>query len=137
MTEPRTEAGRALVERLRIITYDSRGYLEGYSRLAHDPDGRIILAILAIEAEAGALDVAWAAVLAALPEGWTVFGLQDPLGRGDWQATAASVMPEKLGPCECCGQDRHATKREYVFASGPTPVAALLALAAKLKERTG
>ena len=82
----------------------------------------------------GALDAAWAAVEAALPEGWTVYGLQDPLARDLWQATAASAMPEKVGSCECCGQERHAAKREYLFASGPTPAAALLGLASAQHE---
>jgi hypothetical protein len=34
------------LDRLRIVTYDSEGHLEGYSRLADDPDGRAILAAL-------------------------------------------------------------------------------------------
>lgn len=80
------------------------------------------------------LDEAWTAAEAALPEGWTIFGLQDPLGRAAWQASAASALPETIGPCECCGQDRHAAKRVYLFATADTPAAALAALAVKLRE---
>lgn len=69
------------------------------------------------------LDDAWAAVEAALPEGWLLRGLfryDAPEGRA-WEATAEEA--DYLGH-----EDMHA-------ALGPTPAAALLALTEKLREQ--
>jgi hypothetical protein len=62
------------------------------------------------------LDVAWAEAEAALPEGWAIEGIYGD-NRDDWTATAWN--------------EPHA---EYDRGHGPTPVAALRALAAKLRE---
>ena len=69
----------------------------------------------------GALDAAWAAVVAALPEGWVIDSIQRPNG-GAWEADASVGWSVERG--------------RHVQGSGPTPAAALLALLAKLKERT-
>lgn len=94
-----------------------RGVNEGWRRAAG-----------AIPASSGAtsLDEAWAAVEAALPEGWVFDELSSRWGtrKEPWQATAryhwigaVSAFMEAVG-------------------SGPTPTAALQALAAKLTENS-
>lgn len=73
----------------------------------------------------GTLDAAWAAVLAALPDGWTLDSLQFRRSpeREWWEAFAAEADYQGA-------EDLH-------MASGPTPAAALRALAEKLAEVKG
>lgn len=78
------------------------------------------------------LDDAWREAEAALPEGWRLASIQGYAA--SWTACAASPRPEVIGACECCGQDRHAAKQEFLFGRSPTPAAALQALAARLRE---
>ena len=60
------------------------------------------------------LDEAWAEAEAALPEGWRITAIVGPVaGRGEWTASAYGYVPE-----------------DRAYADGPTPVAALRALAA-------
>lgn len=66
------------------------------------------------------IDGAWAEVEAALPEGWSILSLKS-FGTG-WGAAADA--PSLAGPWH----KRHAR------AHGPTPAAALLALAAALRD---
>lgn len=63
------------------------------------------------------LDAAWAEAEAALPEGWRVTRLDYLRLRGEWTAMA-----------------EHQRDAGSVSAEGPTPAAALLALAEKLRE---
>jgi hypothetical protein len=86
---------------------------------------------------ADSLDAAWAEAEAALPEGWALAGLEqrwpdwDDRGNGIgvpwWDVSADSNAT--VG-CATCGSD----VLKYHDASGPTPAAALRALAEKLRE---
>lgn len=69
----------------------------------------------------GTLDEAWAEVEAALPEGWVIRRLWRPVAEEPW-GVDAGPFPAKHG------DDRS------VFGGGPTPAAALRALARKLRE---
>jgi hypothetical protein len=65
------------------------------------------------------LDEAWAAAEAALPEYWFIRSmiLVDPYKNPMWEVVAAE-------------------SRHHVRATGPTPTAALQALAARLQEKS-
>jgi hypothetical protein len=67
-------------------------------------------------AELPELDAAWREAEEALPEGWRITGIVGPVaGRGEWTASSYGMVPEH---------------RRY--ADGPTPAAALRALASRL-----
>jgi hypothetical protein len=70
--------------------------------------------------DAARMGVAWAECEAALPEGWEM-GCLDRQS-GEWAAIADGWNPTT--------EEGH----DYAAATGPTPTAALLALAAKLRE---
>lgn len=72
---------------------------------------------------AGQLDAAWAEAEAALPEGWRISNL---LGWSEWVAQAEPKPAYK-------GNGRSSTWLGR-GARGPTPAAALLALAAELRN---
>lgn len=67
---------------------------------------------------ADSLDAAWAEAEAALPEGWAITNLG--VTQDGWQAWATLVPSHD---------------EEFEAEYGPTPVAAVRALAAKLRER--
>jgi hypothetical protein len=75
------------------------------------------------------LDHAWAEAERALPDGWAINMLWGTVTEDRWAASAGPFPSD----------DTHA--RLHVVAGGPTPAAALTALAAKLrtapKERAG
>jgi hypothetical protein len=100
--EPRTDAGKRL-----LATMQDLG-------LTHAANGTVGTSIRAIEAQAGPLDSAWAAVEAALPDGWRIDELATWDGwDGGWRVVCGSPLPDDPG----------------VEAFGPTPAAALRALA--------
>ena len=66
------------------------------------------------------LDAAWAEAEAALPEGWVLQGITP--SRAEWEALASSWTA------------RAGDKQDWQAGAGPTPAAALRALAAKLRE---
>ncbi len=79
------------------------------------------------------LDAAWQEAEAALPEGWVVEGTRRVLMAGlpkmqRWGATACPLTPK--------GRNWRGIY-ETQYADGPTPAAALRALAAVLLERAG
>jgi hypothetical protein len=63
----------------------------------------------------GSLDAAWAEAEAALPDGWNVHGVER-IGVGNWHAAAWPLV-------------------DAVHGHGPTPAAALRALAERLRDR--
>jgi hypothetical protein len=67
------------------------------------------------------LDEAWAEAVAALPEGWAIGLIAST--KDDWTSSC-------YGPNWLATQD----EREYVAGDGPTPAAALRALAARLSQ---
>jgi hypothetical protein len=72
------------------------------------------------------LDAAWAEAEAALPEGWRIEGLwhswpPNPVLDPEWGTTVSNAQTGEM--------------TISVHADGPTPAAALRALAAKLRER--
>lgn len=71
-------------------------------------------------------DAAWAAAVAALPEGWDMASLSLDRRDGSWMAVAQAPAE----PWDGSSFD------PFVRATGPTPAAALLALAAHLPEAT-
>jgi hypothetical protein len=94
-------------------------------------------AISAIEAEAAekapdSLDAAWAEAEAALPEGWWLHAL-DAWSFDDmaWRVEAASAGHQE--PSDSWAR-YHAVRGPSVATYGPTPAAALRALAAKLRS---
>lgn len=91
------------------------------------------------------LDAAWAEAEAALPEGWRFVELSNCLTdpgepeqdgwRVCWLAFAAPAPLTILSAMEGIYDDGLNDYREHVEGSGPTPAAALRALAAALRER--
>lgn len=71
------------------------------------------------------LCAAWQAAEAALPEGWFIGNLTNQAYRG---------VPERWSAQAYEGPEQDATYRRFKAASGPTPAAALQALAAKLSD---
>jgi hypothetical protein len=83
-----------------------------------------------VEAPPDSLDAAWAEVLALLPEGWRFMGVgQGQAHLAPWWASAIDAI--------AYARLNLATEDEgtLVTGKGDTPVAALRALAAKLRER--
>lgn len=79
---------------------------------------------------ADSLDAAWAEVEAALPEGWLIVRL-----RRDWQIPSSPISGEWLTTWDVMASpDNGAALLE---ASGPSPAAALRALAASVKAAAG
>ena len=71
------------------------------------------------------LDAAWAEAEAALPEGWCVSEILNAIpAHGTLPTSKASAIAAPIDP----------DGPESVFAHGPTPAAALRALAAKLRD---
>jgi hypothetical protein len=75
------------------------------------------------------LDAAWAEAEAALPEGWALFGVSRP---GDaekyWASATGPVVKGR------CNMDREHEDYPRENGYGDTPAAALIALAARLRE---
>ena len=74
------------------------------------------------------LDAAWKAAEAALPEGWSLSSLTKNSQRG--QTVAQAWWASCFGTKRTFGHERRAVGRRMAY--GPTPAAALLALAARL-----
>ena len=79
----------------------------------------------ALQASPAPLDAAWAEAEAALPEGWRI-EMVASWTRGEWRATAVPTPPNK--------RVGRGTMWLGKSADGPTPVAALHALAARLQS---
>ena len=112
MSEMRTQAGKRLVEMARSMTNEML------------PDHSLVVSaeflrdqVEMIEAEAGSLDAAWAEAEAALLEGWVILGLDYGIALRGWETRASDPYEEAI---------------PIVLGIGPTPAAALRALAAKL-----
>lgn len=74
----------------------------------------------------GSIDHAWAAVEAALPDGWFMGGLTNTAYRGTPERWMAQVYE---------GPEDDANYRRFQAAHAATPAAALLALVEKLAQR--
>lgn len=77
------------------------------------------------EAPADSLDAAWAEAEAALPEGWAIDGLYRVVARTSLEREWEVIVHEDDWQGD---EDNH-------HGRGPTPAAALRALAARLRER--
>ena len=123
MTEPRTEAGK------RLLAYlFEPGQPDDDLGLAGDDPEPWVTAILAIEAEAGSLDAAWAEAEAALPEGWMLYEVaQCEQAPGKWLANASHLLSGTLDP-------RGHPHWDFCHGEGPTPASALHELAARLSS---
>jgi hypothetical protein len=88
----------------------------------------------------GGLDAAWAEAEAVLPEGWWIHGIHawsfDDMAYMVEAATAGSHYWAGKSKREKVAGTRHYAPGPNAMAYGPTPAAALRALAAKLRETT-
>ena len=93
---------------------------------------------------AASLDAAWAEAEAALPEGWAIGAVTRNVeghGRTHGQAWWCSAFRLRAGapllPDKAASRKSWDDPLRRQIAYGPTPAAALRALAAKLRERAG
>lgn len=119
--------GRAAVELLRQFVD------QGNEQYVPDEDMESLMAEAETFLEHGvehlpdSLDAAWAEAEAALPEGWAIDGLYRVVARTSLEREWEVIVHEDDWQGD---EDNH-------HGRGPTPAAALRALAAKLREREG